>query len=113
MKHVRFLLGGVIGAGLMWLVGTTKGKKAQAKMTVMTEELFVNMKKTVLASPTWKEFEHSQYGRLVTQVVREYAKKHKLPKDIEAWISSHLLRRWKMFQRFLEGEKKKKSSSRS
>lgn len=112
MKHARFLLGGVVGAGLMWLLGTTKGKKTQAKMLDMTEELFVNMKKTVIASPTWKEFEQSQYGRLVTQVVKEYAKKHKLPKDMEAWISSHLLRRWKQFQRFLDVEKKKGTSRR-
>lgn len=112
MKHTRFLLGGIVGAGLMWLLGTAKGKKAQTKMVAMADELFLGMKKTVIASPTWKEFQEGQYGRLVTQVVKAYVKKHKLPKDVEAWISSQLLRRWKQFQRFLDVEKRKGSSRR-
>ncbi len=108
MKHSqKFVVGGLLGAAIMWLFTTTKGRAAKEKMEGEAATLFLDMKKTVLASPTWKQFTRHQYVRLVKQMVKEYTKKHHLAKNVEKFLTSLLTRQWEVLKEEIEAAKKR------
>ncbi|MBI5729459.1 MAG: hypothetical protein HY983_04460 [Candidatus Magasanikbacteria bacterium] len=93
-------LGGLLGATLMWLNATPKGKEMRAKLAAHLEPLYNELKASIkqLEGPT-KEM----YDALVERAVAEYASK----KELAAEMADHLIRQLKKRWRDVEKDLKK------
>ncbi|MBP6859867.1 MAG: YtxH domain-containing protein [Candidatus Magasanikbacteria bacterium] len=94
-------LGGLLGAALMWLNATPKGKEMKEKLMVQANDLFGQLKESIkqLEGPT-KEM----YDALVERAVEEYAAKKEMAMDMKSQLVKELKKRWSE----LEAEIKKK-----
>ena len=88
-----------MGAALMWLNATPKGKEMREKITAHLEPLFneltVSLKQ--LEGPT-KEM----YDALVERAVAEYASKKELADDVRQQLVRQLKKRWSKLQHELK-----------
>lgn len=85
-------LGGLIGAALMWLNATPKGKEMREKMMFQANDLYAQLKESLkqLDGPT-KEM----YDALVERAVEEYAAKKEMAMEIKDQLIKELKKRWK------------------
>ncbi|MFH1789707.1 MAG: YtxH domain-containing protein [bacterium] len=85
------VLGGAVGAFLMWLNATPKGKELRAKLLEHSDALFAEIKESVkqLEGPT-KEM----YDALVERAVAEYASKKDMAVDMKNKLIKELKKRW-------------------
>lgn len=90
--------GGVLGAGLMWLNATPKGKEMRAKLFQHAEPLFNELKTSLkqLEGPT-KEM----YDALVERAVEEYAAKKEMAVEMKMMLIKGLKKRWKEVEKEL------------
>lgn len=91
-------LGGVIGAAMMWLNATPKGREMRAKISGHLEPLFSELKASLkqLEGPT-KEM----YDALVERAVEEYADKKELAEDVKNLLIRQLKKRWSLIKKEL------------
>jgi gas vesicle protein len=84
-------LGGLLGAGLMWLNATTKGKEYRAKILEHLQPLYAELKESIkqLEGPT-KEM----WNALVERAVAEYAAKKELAVDVKNNLIRELSKKW-------------------
>lgn len=89
-------MGGILGAALMWLNATTKGKEYRAKIAAHLEPLYVELKESIkkLEGPT-KEM----WDALVERAVEEYSVKKELAVDIKNNLIRQLQRRWEKMEK--------------
>ena len=85
------VIGGVLGAGLMWLNATVKGKEYRAKILAHLEPLYSELKTSImkLEGPT-KEM----WDALVERAVEEYAAKKELAVDVKNNLVRELSKKW-------------------
>ncbi len=85
------VVGGILGAALMWLNATTKGKEYRAKIAAHLEPLYNELKESIkqLEGPT-KEM----WDALVERAVEEYAVKKELAQDMKNNLIRQLQKRW-------------------
>ena len=95
------VLGGALGAFLMWLNATPKGKEMRAKLLTHSDALYKELKESLqqLDGPT-KEM----YDALVERAVAEYANKKEMATDMKNMLVKELKKKWCK----LEKELKKK-----
>lgn len=86
-----FFLGGLIGAGLMWLNATTRGKEMRAKISAQANDLFGQLKESILQleGPT-----REMYDALVERAVEEYAAKKEMAVEMKNQLVRDLKKRW-------------------
>src|SRR3989339_1378123 len=86
------VLGGALGAFLMWLNATPKGKEMRSKLAEHLNPLFNELKQSIkqLEGPT-KEM----YDALVERAVAEYSTKKKLAAEMTDHLIRQLKRKWK------------------
>ncbi len=86
------VLGGALGAILMWLNATPKGKEMRAKLMEHLDPLYCQLKESIkqLEGPT-KEM----YDALVERAVEEYAGKKELAVEIKNALVKKLKKKWK------------------
>lgn len=84
-------LGGLLGAALMWLNVTPKGKEMRAKMMSHLGPLYQELKESIkkLEGPT-KEM----YEALVDRAVEEYAAKKEMAVDMKNNLIKELKKKW-------------------
>ncbi len=84
-------LGGLLGAALLWLNATPKGKEMRAKLLAHAEPLYAQLKASLkqLDGPT-KEM----YDALVERAVEEYAAKKELAVDMKNLLVRELKKKW-------------------
>ncbi|MDO8499452.1 MAG: hypothetical protein Q7S66_02220 [bacterium] len=84
-------LGGLLGAGLIWLNATPKGKEMKAKIAEYLEPLYAELKisMTQLEGPT-KEM----YEALVDRAVEEFAARKDMAMDMKAVLIRKLKQKW-------------------
>lgn len=94
-------LGGLLGAGLMWLNVTPKGREMKAKLLAYAEPMYNELKENIkkLEGPT-KEM----YEALVERAVEEIAAKKEMAAEMKIMLIKELKTRWVK----LEKELKKK-----
>lgn len=94
-------LGGLLGAGLMWLNVTPKGREMKAKLMAYAEPMYNELKENIkkLEGPT-KEM----YEALVERAVEEIAAKKEMASEMKTMLIKELQKRWVK----LEKELKKK-----
>ena len=84
-------LGSLLGAALMWLNATPKGKEMREKIIVQANDLFGQLKESLmqLEGPT-KEM----YDALVERAVEEYALKKEMAVEMKNQLIRELKKRW-------------------
>lgn len=84
-------LGGLVGAALMWLNATPKGKEMRAKMLLHMQPLYNELKASLkqLEGPT-----REMYDALVERAVAEYAAKKELADDMKNILIRELKKKW-------------------
>ena len=84
-------LGGLLGAALMWINATPKGKEMRAKLLEHLDPLFNELKISLkkLEGPT-----QEMYDALVERAVAEYASKKELAEEIKMQLIKQLKRKW-------------------
>ncbi len=89
-------LGGLVGAALMWLNATPKGKEMREKMMGQANDLFDQLKESLkkLDGPT-KEM----YDALVERAVEEYAAKKDMAVEMKNQLVRELKKRWKVLEK--------------
>jgi gas vesicle protein len=92
-------LGGLLGAALMWMNVTPKGKELRAKIAAHLEPLFNELKESLkqLEGPT-----RDMYDALVERAVEEYSTKKELAEDVKVILVRELKKRWKDLQKDLK-----------
>ncbi len=86
------VLGGLVGAALMWLNATPKGKELRSKILAHLEPLYNQLKESLmqLEGPT-----REMYDALVERAVEEYGNKKELAMDVKDQLARQLKKRWK------------------
>ncbi|OGH93215.1 MAG: hypothetical protein A2563_01250 [Candidatus Magasanikbacteria bacterium RIFOXYD1_FULL_40_23] len=89
-------LGGLMGAALMWLNATPKGKEMREKMMSQANDLHDQLKESLkqLDGPT-KEM----YDALVERAVEEYAAKKEMAMEVKNQLVRELKKRWKNLEK--------------
>lgn len=92
-------LGGLIGAGLMWLNATSKGKEMRAKIVAEANDLFGQLKESIqqLEGPT-----REMYDALVERAVEEYAVKKEMALEMKNQLVRELKKRWNDIEKDLK-----------
>lgn len=92
-------LGGIIGALLMWLNATPKGKEMRAKLAAHLEPLFNELKTSLkqLEGPT-----REMYDALVERAVAEYGSRKQLGEEIKDQLVRQLKKRWGQIEKSLK-----------
>ena len=85
-----------MGAALMWLNATPKGKEMRAKLLDHVNALYGELKESLkqLEGPT-KEM----YDALVERAVAEYAAKKELAVEMKNMLIKELKRKWKEMEK--------------
>ena len=80
------VIGGLLGAGLMWMFSTKKGKEVRQQMVEVATKLYPDVKKKVVASGGWKKVSKSKYTKIVQEVVDKYAVNNKLANNAKNMV---------------------------
>ncbi|MDD2757763.1 MAG: hypothetical protein PHD72_00095 [Patescibacteria group bacterium] len=85
------VLGGILGAGLMWLNATVKGKEYRAKILAHLDPLYNELKESIkkLEGPT-----REMWDALVERAVEEYAAKKEMAMDMKNNLIKELQKKW-------------------
>jgi gas vesicle protein len=92
-------LGGLLGAALMWLNATPKGREMRAKLAAHLEPLFNELRTSIkqLEGPT-----RDMYDALVERAVAEYAAKKDMAEDMKSHLVRELKKKWKEIEKDLK-----------
>jgi len=84
-------LGGLVGAALMWLNATPKGKEMRSKMMEYLDPLYNELKNSLkqLEGPT-----QEMYNALVDRTVEEFAAKKEMAEDFKIQLGKKLKKKW-------------------
>lgn len=90
------VLGGLLGAVMMWLNATPKGKEMRAKLMEHLQPLYDQLKASIkqLEGPT-KEM----YDALVERAVEEYAAKKELALEMKNMLIKELKKKWSKLEK--------------
>ena len=85
------VVGGIIGAGLMWLNATVKGKEYRAKLMAYMDPLYNELKESIkkLEGPT-----REMWDALVERAVEEFAAKKEMALDMKNNLIKELQKKW-------------------
>ena len=92
------LLGGLLGAGVMWLNTTKKGRELRSEITSQAADIYGDVKERVMASETWSKLSKTNYLEIVKEAVDDYAKRHPLAEQAKGLIVKILSAQWSNFQ---------------
>lgn len=84
------VLGGILGAGIMWLFTTKKGREVRSQIIDIAAKLYPQVKQKVTSSGGWKKMNKSKYMKIVQEVVDKYAVKTGLSKKTKTMVTKLL-----------------------
>ena len=89
-------LGGLLGAALLWLNATPKGKEMREKMMGQANDLYAQLKESLkkLDGPP-----REMYDELVERAVEEYAAKKEMAVEMKNQLVRELKKRWKELEK--------------
>ncbi len=93
------VVGGLLGAALVWLNVTPKGKELRSKIALHLDPLYSELKDSIsqLEGPT-----REMYDALVERAVEEYAAKKELAEDVKNVLVRELRKRWNAVEKDLK-----------
>ena len=101
-----FVLGSLIGAGLLWLNTTKKGKVVRDQALTHAEDVYERVKDRVFASEAWDEMSRSRFGEIVSEVADEYTRERGLADNAKAIVVKIVNAQWGHLRKGAAGKKK-------
>ncbi len=92
-------IGGIIGAAMMWLNTTKKGRQTKEQVITHAAQIYTDIKQQLLTSKKWKKMKKSVYVDMVLQTVDVYSKTHTLPAPVKNMIARLLISQWKRLEK--------------
>jgi len=91
--------GSLLGAGMMWLNATPKGKEMRAKLVEHSKPLYDELKESLkqLEGPT-----KDMYEALVERAVAEYGSKKEMADEMKSALVRDLKKKWKGLEKELK-----------
>lgn len=96
--------GGLLGAGLMWLSTTTKGKEVREQILDYAADVYVKLKVEIMKSKTFKDLNKNEYVKKVKEYVDKYAIENGMAENVKNMVIKLVSAQW----RNIEQELKKK-----
>jgi len=87
--------GGLLGAGLMWLNTTKKGKEFRGDMLDYAADVYVDVKRKIMESGAWEDMTKTKYVAIVRDVVDKYAVKNDLAQNVKNTVVKLVSAQWK------------------
>ncbi len=89
-------LGSALGAALMWLNATPKGKDLRAKIILHLDPLYNELKVSIkkLEGPT-----RDMWDALVERAVEEYSTKKEMADDVKGVLVRKLKKKWSQLEK--------------
>lgn len=97
-------LGGLLGAGLMWLSVTKKGKEVREQILDQAAEVYAKVKVQVLASAQYKNLTQSKFVQLVQEYVDKYAIQTGMAANVKNMVVKIVSSQWKNIQEELKSK---------
>jgi len=88
-------LGGLLGAGMMWLNATKKGKETRDQMLDYAADVYSDVKIKVMESDGWDKMTKTKYYKMVEEVVNKYAVENDLIDSIRDMVEKIVKAQWK------------------
>lgn len=87
-------LGGLLGAGAMWLAVTKEGKAMREQAMEHAVKVYDRVKTEVTKSPAWKKMKKSDFAKMVQKVADDYAEELGLAKKVTSMIVALVVSQW-------------------
>lgn len=94
-------LGGLLGAGLVWLNATKKGKEVRDNMLDQAADIYAGLKEKIMASDQYKKMTKNQYVKLVKEYVDKYAIDNGLAESVKNMITKVVVAQWNKLKKEL------------
>ena len=105
-------MGGLLGAGLIWLTSTKKGKEVREQILDYSHDVYEKLEKKLRESGVVGKISQSTFVKRAKEMVDEYSEQKNIPAVLKAVILQTVLSQWDTFQKRMEipaKEKLKKS----
>ncbi len=87
-------LGGLLGAGMMWLNTTKKGKEMRDEMLDHSAEVYVGLKDKIMASDKYQKMTKHEYVKMVQELVNKYAIDNGLAENVKKMVEKLVIAQW-------------------
>ena len=107
-------LGALVGAGLVWLTSTKKGKQVRAQLMDHAERIYRDLETKIVNSEAAQKLTRSKYVKMAKDYIEDYASKKNLPSDIKKMVLEMVLAQWDNVEQGMAKAKKtlKKSAKK-
>lgn len=87
-------LGGLLGAGMMWLSATKKGREMRDKMLDYAADVYGEVKEKAMDPKVWENMTKNKYVKMVGDKVDEYAAKHEWSNNTKNMVKKMVAAQW-------------------
>jgi len=87
-----------MGAGLIWLTSTKKGKEVRDQLLDQSAEIYLSLKKKAVKLDKRYNITKSQYIKIAKESMDEYFKKHPIPAAMKGIIQNVVISQWETFK---------------
>ena len=93
------VFGGVLGAAIVWLNTTTKGKQYRTQLVDQAADMYEKIKKEVEESGAMEKMNKNKYVALVKKTVDKYAVDNGMAVRVKNMIVRLLISQWATFKK--------------
>ncbi len=100
------VFGGMLGAGLMWLNTTKKGREVRDSLLDHAAIVYGQVKEKVIESDDWETMTKNQYVTMVMDIVDHYAIQNGLSDQVKGMVIKLVTAQWKNLKKEVQKPKK-------
>ncbi len=90
----NLILGSLLGAGLLWLTTTKKGREVRGQALDHAAEVYERVKTRVQESPAWDKMSKSKFADVVNEVADEYSNERNVSDTIKRIVVRVVNSQW-------------------
>lgn len=106
-KH-GFVVGGLLGAGLMWLNATKKGREMRSTILQASKDIYHEIEEEVLNSKQWDTLTQTAFVARVTELVDRYAVENGLAESVKKLVTKVVSNQYPKIKKKFESKTSKK-----
>ncbi len=99
-------LGGLLGASMMWMSTTKKGKEVRDKLLDQAADIYLDLKDKAMASEAYGKMTKNEYVKMVQEAVDKYAVKNGLADKTKKMMTKLVSTQWANLQKEMKKKKK-------
>lgn len=88
------VLGSIMGAGLIWLTSTKKGKEVRDQLLDQSAEIYLDLKKKIQKIDKQYNISKSAYVKMAKNAVNDYFDQHPFPAAVKDIVLKVVLSQW-------------------